>query len=88
MNVVCLHDHELRGAMASPAVQPMLDRTALATGAAERRARAAEIEANIDHACETAALRPDPCSSTAKHRDWDRRSWSVIRHGRRTPLEG
>ena len=79
MNIVYLRDHELRGAsgaMASPAVLPMLDRTALATGATERRARAAAIEADIDHACETAALRPDLCPSTAKHCDWDRRSWS------------
>ena len=79
MNIVYLRDHELRGpsgAMASPASQPVLDRTALATGAAVRRARAAAIEADIDHACEIAALRPDPCSSAAKRRDWDRRSWS------------
>jgi len=79
MNVVHLHDHDLRSAsaaMSSLAVQPMLDRTALATGATERRARAAEIEADIDHACEAAALRPDLCSSTAKRRDWNRRSWS------------
>jgi len=55
--------------MALPAGPPTLDRTALASAAAARRARAAEIEANIDHACETAALRADSCSSTAKRRD-------------------
>lgn len=79
MNVVYLHDHELRSAsaaMSSPGVQPRLDRTALATAAAERQARAAEIEADIGHACKVAALRPDLCSSTTKRHDWNRRSSS------------
>ena len=78
MNVVTPHGHDLRGAsgaLSSPAVHPMLDRAVLATGAAERRARAAATEADIDHACEAAALRPDLCSSTATCRDRDRRSW-------------
>ncbi len=66
MNVVHLHDRSLRTMPRS--CRPLqigsaLSRTALASGAAERRARAAEIEADIDHACELAALRPETCSS-------------------------
>ena len=92
MNVVSPRDHDLRGAsdaLSSPAISPMLDRAALATGAAERRARAAAIEADIDHACEAAALRPHLCSSTASRRaydrsSWERRSWDRRSWGGRT----
>ncbi len=89
MNVVTPQGYDLGGAshaMSSPATWSVLDRAALASGAAQRRARAAAIEAEIDHACEAAALRPHPCPSTTTRRDYDRdrRSWDRRRWGGRT----
>jgi len=52
-----------------------LDRQAIAKGAAVRLARAEEIEDQMDHACETAALgshtRPPPPDRSA----WDSKTW-------------
>ncbi len=53
----------------------VLDRTAIATGAACRRARAKEIEAAMHHACERAALRSRSCWLSPDRRSWDRRAW-------------
>jgi hypothetical protein len=52
-----------------------LDRAALANGAASRRSRLRAIEAEIDHACERAAI--GNCASIRHHdrRQWDRRRW-------------
>jgi hypothetical protein len=52
-----------------------LDRTALAIGAASRRSYPRTIEAEIDHACERAAI--GNCAAI-RHQDrqrWDRRTW-------------
>jgi hypothetical protein len=51
------------------------DRTALANGAASRHSRLRAIEAEIDHACERAAI--GNCA-WIRHQDrqkWDRRRW-------------
>lgn len=79
MNVIHMHDQSLgtvSGSCRSVPIRSALSRTALVSGAAARRARAAEIEADIDHACELAALRPDTCSSAPERRSWDRRAWN------------
>jgi hypothetical protein len=77
MNVVHLHDRGLctiPGRCRLVQICSALSHTALASGAADRRARAAEIEADIDHACELAALGPQTCSSAPERRSWDRRA--------------
>ena len=78
MNVVTPQGHDpggVPGAASSPAALSVLDRAALATGAAERRARAAAIETDIDHACEQAALAPKAPLAASEHRNWTQRAW-------------
>ena len=78
MSVVHLHDRGFRTMARSCRplqIRSALSRTALASGAAERRARAAEIEADIDYACELAALGPETCLSAPERHSWDRRAW-------------
>jgi hypothetical protein len=52
-----------------------LDRGALAAGAASYRLRVETIEAEIEHACERAALRGGLHRKSADRSDWDRRTW-------------
>ena len=71
---------DCRGALAeathllsSPLGRSILDRHALSAGAAQRRARAQEIEAEMDMACERAAIGSSP---PALQRDsWNRQMW-------------
>ena len=53
-----------------------LDRTALAAGAAARRARLQEIEASMDQACEAAVRRSLSRQQTGDRSTWDRLAWN------------
>ena len=59
----------------SPTSPVVLDRKAIATGAADRRARAEEIETEMDEACEQAALGTHLVLSSPDRRAWDSKTW-------------
>lgn len=76
MNAMPLEDREDSGtgrASSSLARRTVLDREMIATGAADRRARVGKIKAEMDHACEHAALNAGVWSSDRY--TWNRRSW-------------
>jgi hypothetical protein len=52
-----------------------LNRSALVAGAASCRLRVQTIEAEIEQACEHAALRGGLRRNSADRSDWDRRTW-------------
>jgi hypothetical protein len=54
---------------------PQLNRSALAAGAASCRLRVQMIEAEIEQACEHAALRGGFRRNNPDRSDWDRRTW-------------
>ncbi len=56
--------------------RPTLDRQVLSGGAAYRRARAQEIEAEMDLACEFAATGPALSSSEGCRETWTRQAWN------------
>lgn len=53
--------------------RPVLDRHRLSLGATQRRARAQEIEAEMDQACERAAVGSTP--HRAERSAWSRQVW-------------
>ena len=66
----------IRPAPAQPALPHPLDRQVLALKVACRRARLAELEAEMIAACEAAALGyPSRASATSKREHWDRTTW-------------
>jgi hypothetical protein len=66
----------IRPAPAQPAFPHPLDRQVLTLKIASRRARLAELEAEMIAACEAAALGyPSPASATPKRGHWDRTTW-------------
>jgi len=77
MTIMFLQDHRrsTHDAPCSRRGRSTLNRTALATATAARRARAEDIEADMGHACERAALEPDGCPSLPERRSWDRQTW-------------
>ncbi len=64
-----------RRAAPSPAIQSRLDRQAIATGAATRRARAEQIEDQMDRACESAALGTHTRLPLPDRSNWDSKTW-------------
>lgn len=54
-----------------------LDRTALASGVADRRTRLQEIETEMDQACEAAVRRTLPKGGSRTRIAWDRHAWAV-----------
>ena len=66
----------IRPAPAQPTLPHPLDRQVLTLKVACRRARLAELEAEMIAACEAAALGyPSPASATPKRGHWDRTTW-------------
>ena len=59
--------------MSSPSGRSILDRHALSVGAAQRRARAQEVEAEMDMACERAAVGSSPPG--LQRNGWNRQMW-------------
>lgn len=58
-----------------PVAHPRLDRTALAAGAADRRQRMLDIDAEIDAACEMAAIGPNTLAALTDRTQWHGPTW-------------
>ena len=58
-----------------PVAHPRLDRAALAAGATDRRLRMHDIEAEIDAACEMAAIGPHTAPVLTDRAQWHGPAW-------------
>jgi hypothetical protein len=78
MNAMFFRSENLDSLRCAAPLQPArfrLDRQAIAKGAALRRARAEEIEDQMDHACETAALGRHTRLLPSDRSLWNGKTW-------------
>lgn len=78
MNVMSFGSENLDSPRCAASSQPTrfrLDRQAIAKGVAVRLARAEEIEDQMDHACETAALGSHTRLQLPDRSSWDSKTW-------------